>query len=121
MSDTIQTILTQNNKENIKSLPLINNVNILTTKKTTNEIEELARKIEALNTELVNATKQQNSKPPTLKEFQKHMATTKLLFTGSDMSKQQEILWIFVKSITLNPVDREVVLTLNANPFFMFM
>ena len=49
------------------------------------------------------------------------MATTKLMFTGSDMNKKQEILWIFVKSITLNPIEREVTLTLYKNPFFMFM
>ena len=105
----------------IKSLSLMSDCNVLVIKDISKEIEDLARKIESLNEELVNATKQKNTKLPTLKEFKKHMATTKLMFTGSDMNKKQEILWIFVKSITLNPIEREVTLTLYKNPFFMFM
>ena len=105
----------------LKSLSLMNNCNALATKKITEEIEELAKKVQELNEELVKATQQKNLKPPTLKEFKKHMATTKLMFTGSDMNKKQEILWIFVRSITLNPIEKEVTLTLYKNPFFMFM
>ena len=105
----------------IKSLSLMSDCNALVIKDITKEIEDLARKIESLNDELEKATKQKSTKPPTLKEFKKHMATTKLLFTGSEMGKKQEILWIFVKSITLNPIEREVTLTLYKNPFWVFM
>ena len=105
----------------IKSLSLMNDCNVLVINDITKEIEDLARKIESLNDELVKATRQKNTKPPTLKEFKKHMATTKLLFIGSEMAKKQEILWIFVKSITLNPIEREVTLTLYKNPFWVFM
>ena len=105
----------------IKSLSMMSDCPVLASKQITKEIEELAKKVQELNDELVKATQQKNLKPPTLKEFKKHMATTKLLFTGSDMNKKQEILWIFVKSITLNPIEREVTLTLYKNPFFMFM
>ena len=105
----------------IKSLSSMTDMNEFAVKAITKELENVSREIELLKKEIEELSKPKLVKIPSFKEFQNQIYTGKSLLTHSNFHQKRKLVWIFVNSITLDPIEREVILTTNKNPFCTFM
>lgn len=58
---------------------------------------------------------------PTFESYKKALLKSKMLLIRSNTAANEMLIWNFVNSIKLNPVERQVIVEFNSNPFgFLF-
>ena len=105
----------------IKSLTGMNDMNEFATKAISKELDKVSKELEGLKKELDRLNKRKTVKPPTFERCKNHLLKAQLLLTQSKSAESKELVWCFVNSITLDPIEREVKVVFNNNPFSMFM
>lgn len=115
-----------NEKENaqanlIKSLAGMSDMNEFTLKLITKELDKVTEEIEKLKKELVKLSKPILVKIPTFETFKTHLLRAKLLLTQSNLAESRYLVWCFINSITLDPIERQVNVVFNENAFSVLM
>lgn len=105
----------------IKSLTNMVDMNEFAVKAITKELDKVSREIEGLKKEITKLSKPILVKIPTFKTFQNHLLRAKLLLTQSNLAESRDLVWCFVNSITLDPIERHVNVVFNENPFSALM
>jgi len=114
------------NKENaqanlIKSLAGMSDMNEFTLKLITKELDTTTEEIEKLKKELAKLSKPTLIKMPTFETFKTHLLRAKLLLTQSNLAENRYLVWCFINSITLDPIERQVNVVFNENAFSVLM
>lgn len=105
----------------IKSLTSMNDMNEFTLKLLSKELNKVSDRLEKLTKELDKLTKRKTIKPPSFERVKNHLLRAKLLLTQSNSAESKELIWCFVNSITLDPVEREIIASFKKNPFSVLM
>ena len=105
----------------IKSLSSMQDLNEFAIKAITKELEKVSKDVELLRKEVNELDKPVLVEIPTFEEFQIKVFSDKSLLTHSNLYKSREIIWNFVSSISLDPIERRVLTEFNKNPFSMFV
>ena len=105
----------------VKSLTSMSDMNEFTLKLLSKELNKVSDRLEKLTKELDKLTKRKTMKPPTFERFKNHLLRAKLLLTQSNSAESKELIWSFVNSITLDPIEREIVISFKKNPFSVLM
>lgn len=105
----------------IKSLTGMVDMNEFALKAITKELESVSKDIELIKQELQELNKPVLVKMPTFKEFESKVQRDKSLLTRSNIYVKRDVIWTFVKAITLDPIEKRVILELRKNPFNMYM
>ncbi len=105
----------------IASLSSMQNINEFALKAVTKELEKVSNDIEKIKNEISKLNKPKLVKIPTFEQFKIQILRAKLLLTRSNLSEKRELIWCFVDSITLDPIERQVIIKFYKNPFCMLM
>lgn len=105
----------------IKSLTGMKDLNEFAMKAITKELEKVSRELEELKKESEKLSKPNLVKIPAFESFKNHLLRTKLILTRSNSVEKSEMVWNFVESITLDPIERQVVVIFDPNPFCSYM
>lgn len=105
----------------IKSLSEMANINEFALKAITSELDKISREIEDLKKEEARLSKPVVVKTPTFDVFKNQLLRAKLTLTQSNLAENRNLVWCFVKTITLDPIEREVIAEFNKSPFSVFM
>jgi hypothetical protein len=58
---------------------------------------------------------------PSIEEFKKQLLSTKEILSHSTLTEKRKIVWMFINSITLDPIERKVTAEFYFDPFRMLM
>lgn len=105
----------------IQSLTAMQDMNEFAVKAITKEIEKVAKEIEYLKKEASDLRKPKLVKIPTFEEFKSKVFTAKSLLTRSNLYQKRKTVWLFVNAITLDPIERQVIVEFKKYPFSIFM
>lgn len=105
----------------IKSLSEMANMNEFALKAITSELDKISREMGDLKKEEAKLSKPVVVKIPTFEVFKTQLLRAKLTLTQSNLAENRNLVWCFVKSITLDPIEREVIAEFNKSPFSVFM
>lgn len=105
----------------IKSLSEMANLNEFVLKAVTNKLDKVSREIEASKKEQAKLSKPDVVEIPTFEVFKTQLLRTKLTLTQSNLAENRNLVCCFVSSITLEPIEREVIAEFNKSPFSVFM
>lgn len=105
----------------IKSLTSMNDMNEFTLKLLSKELNKVSDRLEKLTKELDKLNKRKTIKPPSFERVKNHLLRAKLLLTQSNSAESKELIWCFVNSITLDPIEREIIASFKKNPFSVLM
>lgn len=105
----------------IKSLSEMANMNKFAIKAISNELDKISREAASLKAEAVKLSKPFVIKIPTLEVFKSELLRAKLLLTRSDLAENRKIVWYFINSLTLDPIERQIDVVFNENPISVFM
>ena len=95
--------------------------NEIATKAIANELEKITKEKEKLESELNDIKQPDLIKIPSFNEFQNQSLITKALLSPGDISKKRKIIWMFVKSIILDPKEKAVTVEYYENPLKMLL
>lgn len=85
------------------------------------ELDKTAKEVEELKKEIENAGKVIPIKTPNFETFKTHLLRAKLLLTRSNLAEKRDLIFCFVNSITLDPIEREVIVDFNPDPFSVML
>lgn len=105
----------------IKSLAGMSDMNEFTVKLITKELNKTTEEIEGLKKEITKMNKPISVKIPTFETFKNHLLRAKLLLTQSNLAESRDLVWCFINSITLDPIERQVNVIFNENAFSVLM
>ncbi len=88
----------------------------IATKTIANEVERATKQKAQLETELAEFNVPKLVKLPTFEEFQTQSMIAKALLSPEEISQKRRVVSMFVKSITLAPIAKEVVVEYYENP-----
>ena len=101
----------------IESITAMNTTSPIVLDAISNKIEKVSLEIEKLKEEKGLLENKKPAKIPSLKTFKTLLLQSKLLLTGSESIKNKEIIWNFVNSIKLDPIEKEVIVEFKKAPF----
>ena len=104
-------------KNLIHAISNIGAVNTFTLNELTNSLEKISSEIQELKLLKSKFDIQKSIKVPSLKEFKTLIAQSKMLLTRSNTAENKTFIWYFINSIKLDPIEREVIISFNKNPF----
>ena len=99
----------------------MSDMNEFTLKLITKEFDKVTEEIEKLKKELVNLSKPILVKISAFETFKTHLLRAKLLLTQSNFAESRDLGWCFINFITLDPIERQVNVVFNENPFSVFV
>lgn len=105
----------------VKSLTNMADMNEFTLKILSKELNKVSDKLEKLTKELDKLIKRKTIKPPSFERVKNHLLRAKLILTQSNSAESKELIWFFVNFVTLNPIEREIVISFKKNPFSVLM
>ena len=106
----------------LKSLTVVASTgNELAIKAISKELEQVNQQKESIEKELQACIQPVLQKLPTFNEFKKQASIIKALLSPKDLHQKRKIVWMFVKSITLDPVEKSAIVDYFPNPFSMLM
>lgn len=126
-SDELKTLnaeLSKNEKAKtnlVKSLSFIDDDDDATRETLIDELTSITNKIKAFKKTMEELSKPKVVKIPTYDQFKTQIYKAKSLLIHSSFYQKRKYIWIFIKSIKLDPIERQVVLEANKNPLCMFM
>lgn len=126
-SDELRTLNLEHSKQEkakinlVKSLSFIGDDDDTTREALIDELTSITNKIKAFKKRAEELSKPKSVKIPTYDQFKTQVYKAKSLLTHSSFYQKRKYIWIFIKSITLDPIERQVVLDVNKNPLCMFM
>lgn len=85
------------------------------------ELEQVNQQKEAIERELQSFIQPVLQKVPTFEEFKKQAVLAKALLSPKNLHEKRKIIWMFVKSVTLDPTERTATVEYFKNPFRMLM
>lgn len=105
----------------IKSLSEMANMNEFALKAITSELDKISKETEDLKKEEAKLSKPATVKIPSFDSFKTHLLRAKLTLTQSNLAENRDLVWYFVNSITLDPIERQAHVIFNDDPYSVFM
>lgn len=105
----------------IKSLTGMNDMNEFAVKAISKELDKVTKEIENIKKELEKASNVKPIKIPVFETFKTHLLRAKLLLTRSNLAEKRDLIFCFVNSIILDPIEREVIVDFNSDPFSVML
>lgn len=84
-------------------------------------MDKVSREIEDLRKEEAKLSKPVKVKIPTFEVFKNQLLRAKLTLTQSNLAENRNLVWYFLNSISFDPIEREVIVEFNKNPFNAFI
>ncbi len=105
----------------IESLSVMSSKSPLAINAITQELEKISQELEELQAELAKQSEEKVIKIPTFESYKRALLKSKMLLIRSNTAENKMLIWNFVNSIKLDPVERQVIVEFNSNPFgFLF-
>lgn len=73
--------------------------------------------LQELQVELAKQSEEKVIKIPTFENYKKALLKSKMLLIRSNTTENKNLIWNFVNSIKLDPVEKQVIVEFNSNPF----
>lgn len=105
----------------IKTLGGMPDMNEFALKAITKELDQVSNEIELLKKQLKESTKVSSIELPTFEQFEREVYRAKSILTCSNFYEQKNMIWNFVEAITLDPIEREVNVIFNVNPYNVYL
>lgn len=105
----------------IASLTGLSNMNEYAIKAISQELDKTAKEVDDLRKEIANSSKVVSIKIPVFETFKTHLLRAKLLLTRSNLAEKRDLIFCFINSITLDPIEREVIVDFNSDPFSVML
>ena len=83
----------------------------------TEELEKISQELQELQVELAKQSEEKVIKIPTFESYKKALLKSKMLLIRSNTTENKNLIWNFVNSIKLDPVEKQVIVEFNSNPF----
>lgn len=101
----------------IQSMSLMSSKNPLAINAVIEELEKISQELQELQAELAKQSEEKVIKIPTFESYKKALLKSKMLLIRSNTAENKKLIWNFVNSIRLDPVERQVIVEFNSNPF----
>lgn len=101
----------------IQAISNVGAVNPLVLNELTNNLEKVTVEIQELKDLKSKLDAQKAVKIPSLNEFKKLIEQSKAVLTRRNSAENKTFIWHFVNSIKLDPIEREVIVSFNSDPF----
>ena len=101
----------------IQSISLMSSKNPLAINAVTEELEKISQELQELQVELAKQSEAKVIKIPTFESYKKALLKSKMLLIRSNTTENKNLIWNFVNSIKLDPVEKQVIVEFNSNPF----
>ncbi len=95
--------------------------NELAIKAVANELQDVNEQKEAIERELHKFSQPVIQKIPTFNEFKKQAQVVKALLSPKRLQEKRKIVWMFVKAISFDPIEKSAIVEYYKNPFSILM
>lgn len=94
----------------IQSISLMSSKNPLAINAVTEELEKISQELQELQVELAKQSEEKVIKIPTFENYKKALLKSKMLLirSSSNTTENKNLIWNFVNSIKLDPVEKQV-------------